>query len=136
MHQERSMATDIGPAPARRTSLFRHGAFMKLWAAETISQFGTQVSLLALPLIAALTLDVSPFAFGLLSTIEFLPFILISLPAGVWVDRLPRRPILIIADLGRGLALLSIPVAFALNALTILQLYVVGFVNGCLTVFF
>ncbi|MEO7664520.1 MAG: MFS transporter, partial [Candidatus Limnocylindrales bacterium] len=73
---------------------------------------------------------------GLLATIEFLPFILLSLPAGVWVDRLPRRPILIVGDIGRAIALLSIPIAFALGNLTILQLYVVGFVNGCLTVFF
>jgi MFS family permease len=62
--------------------------------------------------------------------------ILLSLPAGVWVDRLRRRPILIVGDLGRALVLLSIPIAFAFNALTIWQLYIVGFVNGCLTVFF
>ncbi|MGH6742009.1 MAG: MFS transporter, partial [Bradyrhizobium sp.] len=98
--------------------------------------FGTQVSVLAIPLIAAVFLNVSPFEFGLLGTIEFLPFVLISLPAGVWVDRLRRRPILIIGDVGRGIALLSIPIAFELNALTIWQLYAVGFINGCLTVFF
>src|SRR5262249_55984054 len=79
---------------------------------------------------------VTPFEFGLLGTIEFLPFILLSLPAGVWVDRLRRRPILIVGDLGRALTLLSIPIAFAANSLTIWQLYVVGFINGCLTVFF
>jgi MFS family permease len=121
---------------AGRPSLWRHRDFVKLWTGETISQFGTQVSLLAIPLIAALTLNVTPFEFGLLGTIEFLPFILISLPAGVWVDRLPRRPILIIGDIGRGVALLSIPIAFTFNSLTIWQLYVVGFINGCLTVFF
>jgi len=126
---------DITPAEPRR-SLIRHPDFVKLWTAESISQFGTQVSLLALPLIAALILRVTPFEFGLLGTIEFLPFILISLPAGVWVDRLPRRPILIVGDLGRAIALASIPVAFALGVLTIWQLYVVGFVTGCLTVFF
>ena len=70
------------------------------------------------------------------ATIEFLPFILFSLPAGVWVDRLRRRPILIIGDLGRAIALASIPIAFDFGALTIWQLYIVGFVNGCLTVFF
>ena len=80
--------------------------------------------------------SVSAFEFGLLTTIEFLPFILLSLPAGVWVDRLRRRPILIIGDLGRAIAIASIPIAFAFDALTIWQLYVVGFVNGCLTVFF
>jgi MFS family permease len=119
-----------------RGSLFRHRDFMKLWSAETISQFGTQVTLLALPLIAATTLNVTPFEFGLLSTIEFLPFILLSLPAGVWVDRLRRRPILIAGDLVRAASLLSIPIAFGFDALTIWQLYVVGFVNGCATVFF
>jgi MFS family permease len=117
-------------------SLFRHRDFLKLWSAETISQFGTQVTLLALPIIAATTLNVTPFEFGMLATIEFLPFILLSLPAGVWVDRLRRRPILIAGDLVRAAALISIPIAFALDALTIWQLYVVGFVNGCATVFF
>jgi MFS family permease len=123
------------PDPPSR-SLFRHPDFVKLWSAETISQFGTQVTLLALPIVAATTLNVTPFEFGLLSTIEFLPFILLSLPAGVWVDRLRRRPILIAGDLIRAAALVSIPIAFALNALTIWQLYIVGFINGCATVFF
>jgi MFS family permease len=116
--------------------LLRHPDFLKLWTAETVSQFGTQITLLAIPIIAATSLNVTPFEFGLLGTIEFLPFILLSLPAGVWVDRLRRRPILIVGDLGRALVLLSIPVAFYFDALTIWQLYVVGFVNGCLTVFF
>jgi MFS family permease len=122
--------------PDASRSLFRHRDFVKLWSAETISQFGTQVTLLALPLIAATTLNVTPFEFGLLATIEYLPFILLSLPAGVWVDRLRRRPILIAGDLVRAVALISIPIAFALDVLTIWQLYVVGFVNGCATVFF
>ncbi|HEU0243188.1 MAG TPA: MFS transporter [Candidatus Limnocylindrales bacterium] len=117
-------------------SLLRHPDFLKLWTAETISVFGSAITQLALPLIAATTLDVTPFEFGLLTTIEFLPFILFSLPAGVWVDRLRRRPILIAGDLGRAIAIASIPVAFAFDALTIWQLYIVGFVNGILTVFF
>ena len=117
-------------------SLLRHPDFLKLWTAETISVFGSSITQLALPLIAATVLNVSPFEFGLLTTIEFLPFILFSLPAGVWVDRLRRRPILIAGDLGRALAIASIPVAFYFDALTIWQLYIVGFVNGILTVFF
>ena len=117
-------------------SLLRHPDFLKLWTGETVSVFGTAITQLALPIIAATTLRVSPFEFALLTTVEFLPFILLSLPAGVWVDRIRRRPILIAADLGRAVAIGSIPVAFALNALTIWQLYLVGFVNGCLTVFF
>jgi MFS family permease len=119
-----------------RRSLLHHRDFVQLWTGQTISQFGSQVSALAIPLIAATVLKVTPFEFGLLSTIEFLPFILLSLPAGVWVDRLRRRPILIAADLGRAIILISIPVAFYFDVLTIWQLYVVGFVTGCLTVFF
>ncbi|HEY7132365.1 MAG TPA: MFS transporter [Candidatus Limnocylindrales bacterium] len=126
------MATSTTP----RRSLLHHPDFLKLWTAETVSVFGTAITQLALPLIAATVLDVSPFEFGLLTTIEFLPFILLSLPAGVWVDRLRRRPILIAGDLGRAVAIASIPIAFYFDALTIWQLYLVGFVNGCLTVFF
>ncbi len=122
------------PAPTR--SLWRHADFLKFWSAETISQFGSQISLLALPLVAINILEASPFEVALLSTIEFLPFILFSLPAGAWIDRLRRRPILIAGDVGRALALGSIPVAFALGGLTIWQLYVVGFLVGTLTVLF
>ncbi len=117
-------------------SLWRHPDFLKFWSAETISQFGTQISLLALPLIAINFLEATPFEVALLGTIEFLPFILFSLPAGAWIDRLRRRPILIAGDLGRAIALGSIPVAFAVDGLTIWQLYIVGFSVGVLTVFF
>ena len=119
-----------------RRGLWRHGDFLKLWSAETISQFGTQVTGLALPLVAVITLDVSAFEVSALVVIEFAPFLLISLPAGVWVDRLPRRPILILGDLGRAVLLATIPVAYALDALTIWQLYAVGFFVGICTVFF
>jgi MFS family permease len=121
-------------SPSR--SLLRHPDFLKLWTAESVSVFGTAITQLAIPIIAATVLKVGAFEFGLLTTIAFLPFILLSLPAGVWVDRLRRRPILIAGDLGRAVAIGSIPVAFAFDALTIWQLYVVGFINGCLTVFF
>ena len=117
-------------------SLLRHPDFLKLWTAETISVFGSQISALAIPLIAVLTLKVSPFEVALLGTIEMLPFILFTLPAGAWVDRLRRRPIMIAGDLGRAVALVTIPLAYAFGALTIWQLYVVGFVTGVLTVFF
>jgi MFS family permease len=117
-------------------SLWRHGEFMKLWFGQTISQIGSQVTLLALPLTAILLYDASPFEVGLLSTVEFLPFVLFGLPAGVWVDRLRRKPILVIADLGRFLSVVSIPIAYAFDALHLTQVYVVGFVTGILTVFF
>jgi MFS family permease len=86
--------------------------------------------------VAITVLDASAFQVGLLGTVEFAPFVLVGLPAGVWVDRLRRRPVLIAGDLGRAAALLSIPVAYQLDALSIGQLYAVGFVTGVLTVFF
>jgi MFS family permease len=124
------------PSLVPRGGLWRHGDFMKLWSAETISQIGSQVSGLALPFVAIVVLEASAFEVALLTVIEFAPFILISLPAGVWVDRLQRRPILVFADLGRALLLASIPVAYWADALTIWQLYGVGFAVGVLTVFF
>jgi MFS family permease len=116
--------------------LWRHPDFLKLWSAETVSQFGTQISLLALPLVAIDVLHVSAFKVAALTTVEFLPFLLVSLPAGVWVDRLPRRPILVAGDLARAALLASIPIAYAMDVLTIWQLYGVGFLFGIATVFF
>jgi MFS family permease len=116
--------------------LWRHGDFLRLWSAETISQFGTQVSQLALPLVAVLVLDASAFEVAVLGTVEFLPFILFTLPAGVWVDRFRRRPFLIAGDFGRALLLATIPAAYLLDVLTLGQLYVVGFLVGIFTVFF
>ena len=116
--------------------LWRHADFLKLWSAQTVSQFGSAVSQVALPLVAVLSLHASAFQVAALSTVEFLPFLLFTLPAGVWVDRLARRPILVIADVGRAVALGSIPAAAALGHLTLAQLYVAGFATGTLTVFF
>ena len=119
-----------------RGGLWRHPDFLRLWAGQTISQFGSQISALALPIAAIVVLDASAFQVALLGTVEFLPFLLFTLPAGVWVDRLRRRPILVIADLGRAAALVSVPVAYAFDALAIWQLYAAGFAVGTLTVFF
>lgn len=122
--------------PAAHASLWRHADFLKLWTAETVSQMGTQITFLALPFTAITILDARPFEVGLLGTLEFLPFILVGLPAGVWVDRLRRRPILILGDLGRAVLLGSIPLAYVMDALTMIQLYVVAFLAGICTVFF
>ena len=89
----------------RPGGLWRHRDFLSLWSAETVSQFGSQVTFLALPLVAILVLDESTFRVALLTSVEFLPFLLFTLPAGVWVDRLRRRPILSSSDLTRALAL-------------------------------
>ncbi len=116
--------------------LWRQPEFLKLWSAETISVFGSQFSQLALPLVAVLLLDASAFAVSALFVVEFLPFILFALPAGVWVDRLRRKPILVIGDLGRAVLLGSIPLAYLFDGLTLGHLYVVAFLVGVCTVFF
>ncbi len=123
-------------APPGRTSLLRHPDFLKFWTAQTVSQFGSQVSILALPLVAISFLDSSPAEVALLSTMEFLPFVFFTLPVGVWIDRLRRRPIMIAADVARALLLATIPVAWVAGALTIWQLYAVAFVVGVFTVLF
>jgi MFS family permease len=122
--------------PTTSPSLWRHPDFLKLWAGQSISQLGSQISMLAIPLAAVVTLGANAFQAGLLGTFEFLPFLLVGLPAGVWVDRMARRPVLIVADVGRCIALATIPVAAGLHSLHIAQLYAVSFVVGVLTVFF
>lgn len=128
--------SEVAATTTRRPSLWRHGEFMKLWTGQTISQFGDEVTQFALPFVAILTLDVTPFELGLLATFQFLPFILLTLPAGVWVDRMRRKPILIAANVGRAALLASIPIAFLGGWLSLPQLYVVAFGVGCLEVFF
>jgi len=120
----------------RPGGLWQHRDFLSLWGSQTISQFGSQVTFLALPLVAIVVLDESTFRVAALTTVEFLPFLLFALPAGVWVDRLRRLPILILGDLSRALALATIPIAHWLDALTIWQLYAVAFVHGIGTVFY
>jgi MFS family permease len=116
--------------------LWRHGDFLKLWAGETISQFGSTIDDIAFPLVAILVLDASAFEVAVLGTVLFLPFILFTLPAGVWVDRLPRRPVLIIGDFGRAALYATVPIAYVADVLTLWQLYVVGFLVGAFQVFF
>jgi MFS family permease len=117
-------------------TLWRHPDFMRLWTAQTISQFGSQITFLALPLAAILILKASAFEVAVLGVLEWTPWLLFSLPVGAWVDRMPRRPVLIAADVGRAVALLSVPVAYAADGLTLWHLYAVGFLTGTLTVFF
>jgi MFS family permease len=110
--------------------------FRRLWAGQTISELGSQVTLVALPLTAILVLHASAFAVALLTSFEYLPFLVFGVLAGVWVDRLRYRRVLIFADVVRAAVLGSIPVADAFGVLTLAQLYAVAFVAGSLTVFF
>jgi len=117
-------------------ALWAHRDFLKLWTGQTISEFGSQVSQLALPWVALVTLNATAFEVASLGTVEFLPFVLFTLPAGVWVDRLRRKTVLIVGDLGRAVLLTSVPLAYLTHHLTLAQLYVVGFLVGIHTVFF
>jgi MFS family permease len=116
--------------------LWSHRDFLKLWTGQAISEFGSQISQLAIPWVALVTLNATAFEVASLETVQFLPFLLFTLPAGVWVDRLRRRPILIVGDFGRAALLLSVPIVYAAGHLTLAQLYVVGFLVGIHTVFF
>ena len=116
--------------------LWRDGEFLKLWWGQAISEVGSQVSALALPTVAILILSATPFQVGLLEAFQFLAFPVLGLIAGVYADRLRRRPIMIVCDLLRMVALGSVPVAYVLGLLTMEQLYVVALLVGVGTVFF
>lgn len=116
--------------------LLYHRDFRLLWAGDAISQFGTMVTLLALPLLAVRTLHASEFEVGVLTTFETLGFLLVGLPAGAWVDRMRRREVMVTADIGRAVLLASLPLAAFYDALTLSQLYAVALAHGVLTVFF
>jgi MFS family permease len=116
--------------------LWRHGDFVKLWTGQTISVFGSLITGTALPFTAILVLDASPREAAFLAAANHLPGLLFGLAAGVWVDRLHRRPVMIAADLGRAALLVTIPVAWAFDALTLAQLYAVALGTASLTIFF
>jgi len=118
------------------TGLWQNPDFLKLWLGETISLFGSQTTMLALPLVATLTLNASPIQMGWLGTLQYIPWLLVGLFAGAWADRLRRRPIMILADLGRAVLLGFIPFAALGGSLQIGHLYAVGFLVGILNVFF
>ncbi|MBG6134248.1 MFS transporter [Longispora fulva] len=113
-----------------------HRGFRLLFASDAISRTGGQVTLVALPLIAVLVLHASAQQVGFLVMASTLAFLVVALPAGIWVDRLRQRPVMVAADLIRALALLSVPVTVAFGALSLEQLYVVALVTGVGNVFF
>jgi MFS family permease len=117
--------------------LLHRPAFRNLWLGQTISVFGDQITLLAIPIIAVLVLDAQPEQMGLLTAAGLLPHLLFSLPAGVWLDRVHRRRrLMVLADLARAAVIASIAVAALMNVLTLAQLFIVTFVVGTLAVAF
>lgn len=119
-----------------KPTLWRHRDFLKIWSAATVSVLGSQITIIAMPFIALTMLGASVFEVSLLTAVEMLPFLLFTLPAGAWLDRIRRRPVLVAADIGRGVVLMSIPVAYVAHAMTMGQLYAVAFVTGTLTALF
>ncbi|MDV5145615.1 MFS transporter [Streptomyces sp. SBC-4] len=121
----------------RIPALLRERTFRRYWTGQTISLVGDQISLIAIPLAAVLILGADAAEMGWLKTAELLPALLLNLPLGAWADRQARRRrVMIVADLGRAALMLTLPVAYALDALTLGQLYAVAFGIGALTVLF
>ncbi|MEX2414882.1 MAG: MFS transporter [Paenibacillaceae bacterium] len=117
-------------------SLWGNKDFLKLWISQTASQFGSQIVLLGIPLLAAFTIQATPAQMGYLRAAEYLPFILFGLLAGVFSDRLARKPILVISNLIRSALLLIIPVLSLINGLHFIHLLCIAFLFGICTVLF
>jgi MFS family permease len=128
-----TVTDELDPQPR---GLWHHPEFRRLWIGESVSQFGSTISQLALPLVAILIIRASTFEVGLLVTFQMAAFLVVGLPAGAWVDRMRFRAVLIVNDVLRALALASVPVAHWLGVLSIGQLYAVALVTGVCTVFF
>jgi MFS family permease len=130
--------TRLGRVSRHVPGLLRENVpFRRFFAGQFVSLVGDQISLIALPLVGVLVLHAGPTQMGYLATAALIPNLLFSLHAGAWVDkRGHRRKVMLAADLGRAVLLLSIPIAYGLDLLTIQQLYIVGFLSGTLSVFF
>lgn len=128
--------SDSRSAAPPAASLWQHPDFMKLWVGQTISGFGSRFTELALPLLAITLLQATPVELGLLTGIAGLPWLFLTPLLGVWIDRVQRRPLLIMTDLGRGMVLLLVPLAAWRGFLRIELLYAIAFVQSLLTVGF
>ena len=123
-------------ATTRRRTLFANQGFRSVFLAAAVSTVGTQVSFLAIPLLAVLVLNATPAQVGLLGVLKTLAFLLVGLPAGAWLDRIRRCGVMVAADLVRAVLFGSVAVAWWLGALTMLQLYAVVLLAGVATLFF
>jgi len=124
--------SEDGTAP----SLWRHRQFLFLWGGQTVSEIGSQISVLALPLVAVVVLKATAFQVGLLSAAETSAYLLVALPAGAVVDRMAKRRLMLWCNLALFLVIGSVPLAHSLWTLTLAQLYAVALVAGVLSVFF
>ncbi|MFJ6796897.1 MFS transporter [Streptomyces sp. NPDC091268] len=126
-----------GKTPTQRnTSVWRQRDFLLLWGSQTVNETGARISGVAVPLLAASGFGASTFEVSAITALTWLPFLVFSLPAGVVVDRLPRRRLMVFCDLARMLLMLSLPVGALFGAATLTQVYAVVTACGILTVFF
>lgn len=124
------------PTAIRNDQLWGHADFVRLWGGRSVSQFGTQISLVATPLYAALALNATPFEMGLLTAAAGAPRLLFGFVAGAWVDRLRRKPVMIATDIGRFLTIAAIPLMAMFGVESFALLMSVELVAGLMTVFF
>jgi Major Facilitator Superfamily len=117
-------------------NLWRHRDFVRFWFSDTVSQFGNQFSAFALPALAVLSFNATPLEIGVIVALAIIPYPVLGLFVGVWVDRLRKRMIMIVCNIGRMATLASVPVAFVLHALTLDQLFAVSLAVGVFSVFF
>ncbi|MEU7790185.1 MFS transporter [Amycolatopsis sp. NPDC049159] len=125
-----------GRTRRERGGLWRHRDFRLLWAGETTSKLGSNVTTVALPLVAVLALHAGPFTVGLIAAAVWVPWLVFGLPAGAWVDRLPHRPVMLLCDLVSAAAFLSVPAAAWLGRLTVGHLVAVALLTGTCSVLF
>jgi MFS family permease len=124
----------VQAAPQR--SLWRDRNFLTMWSGQALSQFGAQVTELAIPVLAVLLLNATEWEVGVLTAANVAAFLIVGLPAGAWIDRMRKRHVMIVADLVRAIALGSLPLLALLGALQMWNVYVVALVMGVATVFF
>nr|WP_184565113.1 MFS transporter [Streptomyces paradoxus] len=127
---------DTSDRPRPRWGVFSQRDFRLLWVGETVSGLGNSITVVALPLIAVVGLDAGSTAVGLLTAAAWLPWLLIGLPVGAWVDRRRKRPLMIACDVAAAAALVSVPSAAWLDVLTFQHLVVVALVCGTAAVCF
>ncbi|GHD65853.1 MFS transporter [Streptomyces goshikiensis] len=116
------------------SGLWRHRDFRNLWLGQTSSMFAAHMVAVIFPLLASVSLNASLFEMGLLSAAGYVPYIGVSLFAGVWLDRKPKRAIIVLCDIARALLLLAIPIAWWLDLLSVPTLLVVALLVGCFSV--
>ena len=121
---------------ARKRSLWRDGNFLTMWTGQALSQFGAQITELAIPVLAVLLLNATEWQVGVLGAAQMAAFLVVGLPAGAWIDRMRKRHVMITADAVRALALATLPVLAVLGMLEMWHLYAVMLVMGVATVFF